>query len=101
MAIWFVSRHPGAIAWARRQQFSVDHWITHLDPADLSCGDRVIGSLPVNMIADLSASGIQYWHLTLEIPEALRGQELSDDQLDALHARIECFSALRHPDLQL
>ena len=26
MTVWFVSRHPGAIAWAKNQKLKVDRW---------------------------------------------------------------------------
>ena len=44
---WFVSRHPGALEWIKRQRHPFDLHVTHLDPALIAPGDRVIGSLPV------------------------------------------------------
>ena len=91
MTTFFISRHPGAIEWARRQQLAVDCVVPHLDPALVQPGDTVIGSLPVNLAAQVCAAGAAYWHLSLELPAALRGQELSADDLEQVGARIEPF----------
>ena len=91
MTTWFVSRHPGAVAWAQRQRLAVDHYVSHLQPAQAQPGDTVIGSLPVNIAAQLCASGIHYLHLSLHLPSHLRGQELSATQLDALGAQLQAF----------
>ena len=101
MAIWFVSRHPGAITWAKQQKLSIDHWIDHLDSEQLSPGDKVIGSLPVNLAAQLCAAGIEYWHLSLHIPKALRGIELTAQQLQQLDAQLEAFHISPLPDATL
>lgn len=88
---WFVSRHPGAIEWAKRCQIPVDQWVPHLSLHLVRQGDTVIGSLPVNLAAQVCALGARYGHLSLELPANLRGKELSADQLDDLHAHIEWF----------
>ena len=69
----------------------VDQRIDHLDPAIVKAGDIVIGSLPVNLAAQVCAAGAAYWHLSLELPAELRGQELSADDLERLGARLEAF----------
>lgn len=91
MSTYFVSRHPGAIEWAARQNMQVDQRIAHLDPAIVRAGDTVIGSLPVNLAAQVCAKGASYWHLSLELPSELRGLELSADDLERLGARVERF----------
>jgi CRISPR-associated protein Csx16 len=88
---WFVSRHPGAIEWAKRLHLPVDQWVPHLSLHLIRHGDTVIGSLPVNLAAQVCALGARYGHLSLELPAHLRGKELSADQLDALQAHIEWF----------
>jgi CRISPR-associated protein Csx16 len=47
MTTWFISRHPGVIAWAEQQGLHVDIQASHLDPAQVQAGDTVIGTLPV------------------------------------------------------
>ncbi|MFN8955727.1 MAG: CRISPR-associated protein Csx16, partial [Burkholderiales bacterium] len=33
MATWFISRHPGAKAWAAEQGLHIDQHLAHLDTA--------------------------------------------------------------------
>lgn len=89
MTTWFVSRHPGAVEWARRKDLPVDRYVAHLPEANVESGDTVIGSLPVNLAAAIYARGARYLHLSLKLPAHLRGQELSADQLDELCARLQ------------
>ncbi|RDE50636.1 MAG: CRISPR-associated protein Csx16 [Candidatus Accumulibacter meliphilus] len=91
MTIWFVSRHPGAVAWAQRQGIAVDRQLAHLDPQQVATGDTVIGTLPINLAAEVCARGARYYHLTLRLPSALRGTELDADQLEQLGACIEAY----------
>ncbi|WP_295542560.1 CRISPR-associated protein Csx16 [uncultured Thiohalocapsa sp.] len=89
MTTYFVSRHPGAHDWAAEEGLVVDAVVAHLDPETVTSGDRVIGSLPVNLAADVCARGARYLHLSLTLPAALRGRELDADQMRACGARIE------------
>jgi CRISPR-associated protein Csx16 len=89
--VWFVSRHPGAVKWAARQQIVVDRLIAHLDVQELVAGDTVIGTLPIALAAEVCARGCRFVNLTLEVPFALRGKELSADDLDLCRARLERF----------
>lgn len=89
MTTFFVSRHPGASAWAARQGLAVDRLVAHLDPAEVQPGDTVIGTLPVNLAAEVCARGGRFFNLTLDLPPEARGRELSADELAAFGARIE------------
>jgi CRISPR-associated protein Csx16 len=89
MTTYFVSRHPGAHDWAVEEGLTVDAVVTHLDPRTVEPGDRVIGSLPVNLAAAVCARGARYLHLSLELPAPLRGRELDAAQMRACGARIE------------
>ncbi len=91
MAVWFVSRHPGAKGWAVEQEIHIDIWVDHLDPADVAPGDMVIGTLPIHQIARICDRGARYLHLALELPAELRGKELSGAELFALGARLREF----------
>lgn len=95
MPTWFVSRHPGAIAWAERQGIAVDRQVGHLDPQLVAAGDTVIGTLPINLAAEVCARGAGYYHLALRLTPELRGAELSADQLDQLGARLEPYLVQR------
>lgn len=57
MTTYLISHHPGAIEWAARQHMPVDQRMAHLDPAIVQAGDVVIGSLPVNLAAQVRARG--------------------------------------------
>lgn len=91
MTIYFISRHPGAIEWAARQKLAVDRFVHHLDTAQVQAGDTVIGSLPVNLAAQVCATGAGYLHLSLALPADQRGKELTADDMDRLGAHLSPF----------
>ena len=91
MTTWFVTRHPGAVEWAARQGQHIDRHVAHLDPADIAPGDTVIGILPVNLAARVCERGARYFNLSLDLPAAARGKELTADELDGYGARLEAF----------
>jgi len=89
MTTWFITRHPGALEWAHRHGLSIDRHIVHMDPADVRPGDVVLGTLPVNLAADVCAKGARYLNLSLDLPAEARGRELSADDLERYGARLE------------
>lgn len=89
--IWFVSRHPGAVEWARRKGIAVHRLVAHLDVEEVSAGDTVIGTLPVHLAAKVCARGARYLNLSLDLPETARGRELDADELERYGARLEPF----------
>ena len=89
MTTFFVSRHSGAIEWARRKGLAVDRFVQHLDASSIAQDDVVIGTLPANLAAEVCARGATYLHLSLDLPEGARGRELSADDLDHFGARVE------------
>ena len=95
MTTYFVSRHPGALDWATEEGIQVDQVIDHLDLAVVASGDTVIGSLPVNLAADVCARGARYLHLSLVLPAALRGVELTPAQMRACGAKLEQYDVCR------
>lgn len=78
---WFVSRHAGAIEWAKLHGLAIDRWARHLDPLDVIAGDTVIGTLPVNLAAAVCQRGARYIHLSLDMRPEWRGRELSMEEL--------------------
>jgi len=89
--IYFVSRHSGAVEWAAEEGFTVDEQLSHLDPTMIQAGDVVIGSLPVHLVAQVCSQGGRYLHLSMDIPVALRGSELTSEGMRACHARLEAY----------
>ncbi len=91
MSIWFVSRHPGAVEWAKLQGLHVDRWVAHLSVNEIAAGDKVIGILPVNIAAQVCACGASYVNLSLDLPLEWRGRELSVEELILAGAKLEEF----------
>jgi len=91
MTTYFISRHPGAVVWARRHGISFDRHVPHLNPDEIQAGDTVIGTLPVNLAAEVCARGGNYLHLSVNLPATARGRELDADELDRFQATIEPF----------
>lgn len=91
MTVYFITRHPGAIAWAHEEGIEVTYLIDHLDVANIQSGDLVIGTLPVNLAARVCARGGRYLHLSLELPPDWRGRELSAEDMRRFGARVEEF----------
>lgn len=91
MSTIFVTRHAGAIEWARRQNLGTAQVVSHLVLAQVQPGDTVIGTLPVNLAAQVCAKGAAYWHLSLELTAEQRGLELSADDMTRLGARVQAF----------
>lgn len=91
MTTWFVSRHPGALEWMRQRGPVFDRHVPHFDFAQVQPGDTVIGTLPVNLAAQVCAAGARYVHLSIHLPAHWRGQELNAEQLDAAQARLQEF----------
>lgn len=91
MTVFFVSRHPGALEWARRQGLRVDRWVEHLHADDVRAGDTVAGTLPAPLAAAVCARGARYLHLSIDLPAVWRGRELSADELVQAGARLESF----------
>lgn len=91
MTAYFVSRHPGALDWAAQVGIQVDHLVAHLQTEDIQCGDLVLGTLPVQLAAQVCERGARYLHLSLDIPQSLRGKDLTADDMRICGARLEEF----------
>lgn len=92
MTTYFISRHAGAIDWMSANCVPFDVHLEHLTSLDeLKSGDVVIGTLPINIIAQINALGVRYVHLSLQIPPHLRGVELNAEQLSDCKASLEEF----------
>lgn len=95
MTTYFVSRHQGALGWARKTGIAFDVHVDHLEPSEVQQGDTVIGTLPVPLAAQICERGARYLHLVLPLPRDLRGAELDADTLTGLGARVEEYRICR------
>lgn len=95
MTVWMVSRHPGAVEWARRQGIVFDRVVPHLDVREVAAGDTIYGTLPLPLAAEVSVRGAVYWHLCVALSASQRGQELAPSALEAADARFERFVVSR------
>jgi CRISPR-associated protein Csx16 len=95
MTVYFITRHPGAVAWARNEGIEAGEVVEHLDVANIQAGDTVVGTLPVNLAAQVCARGARYLHLSLELPPDMRGKELTAEDMQRLGARLEAFHVQR------
>ena len=91
MTVWFVSRHAGAVDWARARGIHVDWMVDHLQVEEVLGGDVVLGTLPLDLVAEICRRGARYFHLTMQIPRHLRGHELSAAQMAELGASLRQF----------
>ena len=92
MTTYFITRHQGAAQWAEQQGFKIDQILSHFDTKNTQKGDRVLGTLPVNLAAEVCALGGHYIHLSLAIPPEYRGKELSPQQMDEFGAKLQQFN---------
>lgn len=96
MTTYFITRHLGALEWAKKEGLQFDVHAEHLQSiAFLQTGDTVIGTLPINLVYQINKKGVHYVHLSLEIPAALRGVELTVEQLDSCKATLERYEVTK------
>lgn len=94
MTAFLVTRHPGALDWAARRGIEA-RAVAHLDPAEVAPGDVVMGTLPVHLAAEICDRGARYLHLTLDLPAAARGRDLSADEMERYGARLTDYLVTR------
>lgn len=97
MTTYFVSRHPGALDWAAQEGIKVNRLVAHLLTDEIQRGDVVLGTLPVQLAAQVCERGARYLHLSLDIPQDLRGKDLSADDMRVCGARLEEFHVEKIP----
>jgi len=91
--LYIVSRHQGAVdfvrtCWPERQAFVISHLPAHFA---IHAGDCFVGVLPMHWAAAICEKGSEVWSICADIPERLRGKELSCAQLIELGARLQRF----------
>ena len=88
MAILFISRHPGSIAWMKQQPIHVDRWLEHLQIEDVKPNDVVIGILPIHLACQVCEMGARFLALDINMPSQKRGVEMSEHELNTLGCSI-------------
>lgn len=96
--MYLISRHPGAVHWMRIHGHAFDVHREHLDIAEIAPGDSIIGTLPINLAAEVCEKGAYYVHLSLRLPRDARGQELSASELNDYGATLQEYRILRVDD---
>lgn len=91
MAVWFISRHQGAIDWVKQQSIHIDHFVSHLDTQAINANDIVIGTLPVNLAAQVCQQGARFYFLSANLTADQRGTELSAEQLTQQGCSLQPF----------
>lgn len=97
--LYLITRHTGAINWLldaleQHKELAAHtaeiQLLSHIDSGHVFAqGDMVVGILPINKVHEVVQQGARYFHLSLELPFALRGQELSAEQMQKCSPTIE------------
>jgi len=88
---YFVTRHKGAVKWARGQGVDAEN-LDHLDPEIVTPGDKILGILPVSIAAEVCGRGGRYFHLSFDrLPRKDRGRELNCEEMKKFGAKLEEF----------
>ena len=102
MTTWFVTRHEGALDWARQQGIINEQdevrCVGELSAQQVTLGDVVIGTLPVHLAGEICARGARYLHITMTVPAERRGNELSAEEMAAFGASCQQFHVLAAHD---
>ncbi len=96
MRRYLVSRHGVALDWVSAQGFVVDEVLSHFDDACLErvqAGDVVMGTLPIQIVAELTLKGVCYYHLLIPLTSELRGRTLTLEELNSLDVQLVAFTA--------
>ncbi len=92
MTTYFVSRHSGAVEWARRHGIDAEP-VPHLNPDSIEKGDIVLGTLPIQIVAKINERGARYLHLEIALQADQRGVPLSADDMEQLDAKLTEYEA--------
>lgn len=99
MATYFITRHSGAVEWAKSEGFDVTNLVSHADESffsSLKAGDKVIGILPVSLAFRVCSAGCEFYDLSLpQLPAELRGKELTAQQMRECGATVTRYYVSR------
>lgn len=83
-----VTRHAGAADWVRALLGHTVQIVSHLEVDEIQPDTCYYGVFPLHLAAAICTAGAQCWAISVNMPPALRGQELSADQLNLLGAEL-------------
>lgn len=83
-----VTRHPGAAEWVQARLGQSVAVMAHLEIAQIQPATAYYGVFPLHLAEAICRAGSSCWAIRVEVPAALRGQELSAAELDRLQARL-------------
>ena len=92
----FVSAHEGALQWFSHLNINAEI-IEHLTDerlGKLQNGDVVIGTLPFHLVAKLVNQKARYIHLSMDLPKTARDRQLSIEEMEKHHARLEEYETI-------
>ena len=95
MTTFVISRHAAAVDFLAQRGFAGAEVVAHADDdfwSGLTPGDRVVGTLPMNLAARAcAATGNPFGFLAVETPPEARGKELSLEDMLAFKASIDWY----------
>lgn len=95
---FLVSRHPAAQRWlfdeARRREWRDVIVVPHYRLEQVGLGDRIVGTMPIHLAAEICACGAEYWHLEVAVEQQDRGRELTFEELVHFGARIRRYQVV-------
>ncbi|AMO56226.1 CRISPR-associated protein Csx16 [Endozoicomonas montiporae] len=100
---FIVSRHSASIEWIKQQGYEHAEVIHHFAATQLQRGDLVIGTLPVHLAREINEQGIRFIYFSINVPESMRGKEISAGLLSTLNPRLEELqvSACHHQPVEI
>ena len=96
--IFFVSRHAGTVAWAKKRGIKADLWMNHLDTAIVRAGDTVIGTISMAAAAEVCRKGAAFFAFDIPLRPDQRGRELSLEEISEMPCRLQQYQVLAIDD---
>ncbi len=91
MTTYIITRHTASRNWILNNLPDTNDTpeiISHLDPQVIQSGDTVIGVLPLQIIAEITRKGANFYSFEINVPADLRGIELTEEHLKALSPKL-------------
>ena len=94
MTTYFVTRHAGAVEWAKGIGVEAV-LVAHLDSTIVKPGDTILGTVPFELAADVIARGGKYFNLEMKVPAEFRGKDLTAADMNRFGARLQEYRVER------